>query len=440
MRSVRRAAGFVAGLACAASLAAAGPVAAAELEGVVAPPLPSAAATAQAGLVDLAQGDGPNVFGALKGLGRHAYFGAVALGGGEAPEAAFGGDGYTDPLIFTVEGVAREAQAEAVAVQPDGKVVVAGYLQEGIRRPTSFSPLLVRYGADGSLDPTFGAGGVVGARPQGHDRPQLRDVAIAADGTIFTVGGREESGSGFGPPSGILTAYRADGKLDTAFGDGGSVTITGKHHSYTTLRHLLVLPNGRILAVGYLNRRLLLVRLTPTGKLDRKFGGGDGEVTLDLHSDTCCETASLGVDGMGRIVIGAMGGDAAKWRVFLARYLPSGGIDRSFGKRGVESPLLPRRLGVMNGLAIQPDGRIVTVGRAAVTKVNGEGPVFAAFRYLPDGRPDRRFGRDGLATLKAGSESDAGAALTLDDGVLVGGSFDSGQGETGLLLGRAGAP
>jgi uncharacterized delta-60 repeat protein len=281
---------------------------------------------------------------------------------------------------------------------------------------------------------------VVGARPQGHDRPQLRDIAIAADGTILTVGGREESGSGFGPPAGVLTAYRADGKRDSAFGDGGSVTITGKRHSYTTLRHLLALPNGRILAVGYLDRRLLLVRLTSTGKFDRKFGGGDGEVMLDLHSDSCCAAATLGVDGMGRIVVGAMGGDAAKWRVFLARYLPSGEIDRSFGKRGVESPLLPRRLGVLNGLAIEPDGRIVTVGRAAVTRANGEGPVFAAFRYLPDGRPDRRFGNDGLATLKAGSEGDAGAALMFDDEVLVGGSFDSGQGETGLLVGRAGAP
>jgi hypothetical protein len=116
--------------------------------------LPSAAATAQAGLVDLAHGSGLDVFGALKGLGGQAYFGAVALSGGKAPDAAFGGDGYTDPLNFTGEGVTRESQAEAVAVQPDGKVVVAGYLQEGIRRPTSFSPLLVRYAAEGSLDPT----------------------------------------------------------------------------------------------------------------------------------------------------------------------------------------------------------------------------------------------------------------------------------------------
>lgn len=403
---MRGAAGFVAGLACALSFALPAPTAGAGISDVVAPSLPPAAATGQAGIVDLAQGTGPDVFGALKGLGKHGYFGVVAVAGEETPDAAFAGDGYSEPLTLSLEGVAYETQAEAVAAQPDGKVVVAGYVQEGIRRPQFFSPLLARYGADGSLDQSFGVGGVVGTRPQGHVRPQLRDVAVAADGTILTVGGREESGFGFGPPAGVITAYRPDGKLDTAFGAGGSVTIKGERHSYTTLRHLLVLPNGRILAVGYLNRRLLLVRLTPTGKFDRKFGGGDGEVTLDLHSDTCCETATLGVDGMGRIVVGAMGGEAAKWRVFLARYLPSGGIDRSFGKGGIESPLLPRRLGVLNGLAIQPDGRIVTVGRAAVTKANGEGPVFAAFRNLPDGRPDRRFGRDGLATLKAGSESD----------------------------------
>jgi uncharacterized delta-60 repeat protein len=402
---------------------------------VTVPTFPVTAAVQQAGIVDLAQGSGTGGVAALKGLGGKGYFGAVALNGEGVPDASFGGDGYTDPLTPTFEGVAYQAQAEATVVQPDGKVVIAGYLEEGARQPKFFSPLLARYGADGSLDPTFGAGGIIGSRPHGHARPQLHDVAVAVEGTILAAGGREESGFGFHAPAGVLTAYRPDGMLDTAFGGSGSTVFKGKRRGYTTLRAVDVLPSGKILVAGFLNYRLLLARLDADGRLDRGFGGGDGKVTLDLHANVCCQAAELAVASDGRIIVAASGGNAQKRRVFLARYLPSGRPDRSFGVDGVEASLPPRHLTDLGGIAIQADGAIVTVGRAAHGRSTAG--TFAAFRNRPSGPPDRGFGHGGLETLPEGSESSAGAALDMPTGVLVGGSsVSSSSAQTSLLLAR----
>lgn len=405
--------------------------------GVVTPALPAAAAAHAAGIVDLAQGEGTKVFGALRGLGETGYFGVAGLSGGEAPDPSFGGDGYTDPLVLPWTGINLEAEAEAVAVQPDGKVVVVGYSEEGIRDPTAFAPLLARYSADGSLDPTLAAGGIVGARPHGTGGTRYHDVAVEPDGRILAAGGRNESSSGVGAPAGLVAAYRPDGSLDTAFGESGRTVLKGK--GYTSLRAIDLLAGGKVLVAGFRNYRLLLARLDADGRLDKGFGGGDGEVTVDLDAHACCQTAALAAGPDGRIVVAALGGSGQKRRVFLARFLPSGRPDRSFGTDGVEATLRSTRLTVLNGLAVEPDGSIVTVGRGALGRSSAG--TFAAFRNLPSGPPDPSFGRQGLeTTVSAGNESSAGAALATPSGILVGGSFafspPSGPPRTGLLLAR----
>jgi uncharacterized delta-60 repeat protein len=405
------------------------------LAGVFEPALPAEAAEQQAGIVDLASGNGGAVFGALEGLGGRGFFGAVALAGGEMPITSFGDEGYTR-LHLPFSGFNVEPQAEAVAVQPDGKVVVAGYSQDGIRRPDSFAALLARYSPDGSLDQSFGTAGIVGERPEAPGGTQLHDLAVTPDGTILAAGGRNEDERGVGAPAGVLLAYRSDGSLDTAFGKGGRVTVKGRAASYSTLRAVEILASGKVLLLGYLNHRVLLVQLDPDGSPDRSFGGGDGKVTLDVHTNFCCEPDALALAPGGRIIVAAVGGNYRRPRTFLARYLPSGRLDRSFGKDGVEAPFLRRRLGVLLDVAVAPEGKIVTVGRTEAKDAQHRGS-FALFRSLPNGRPDRGFGREGLDSLKLGPEGIAGAALTLPSGVLVGGSFIQGS-TTRLLLAKLG--
>jgi uncharacterized delta-60 repeat protein len=416
----------------------------ADLEELPSPALPADASAREAGIVDLAGGTETPIFGALAGQGKEGYFGAVALDKGGAPDASFGEGGFSSPLKLPFGGFDNLApEAEALATQRDGKVVVVGYSQEGTREPVAFAPLLARYRSDGSLDQSFSTDGIASSPPQGRGGIQLHDVAIAKDRTILVVGGRDEAGEGVAAPAGVVYAYRPDGNRDTSFGKHGQVLFKGRHSSlYSTLRGIQVLPSGKILVVGYLDARLLLARLNPNGKLDRRFGGGDGRVTLDLHSHACCEGAALAPAPKGRVVVAGMGGGFSKYRVFLARYLSSGRLDRHFGDKGVEASLQPHRLAALLGLAVDGSGRIVTTGRNESTKGN-PGYSFAAFRNLANGRPDRRFGRGGMSVLRGGAEGIAGAALTVPSGVLVGGSYLSPQSEgaapmTKLLLGRIG--
>jgi hypothetical protein len=85
-------------------------------------------------------------------------------------------------------------QAEALAVQRDGKLVVAGFSQEGIQEPVAFALLLARYRTDGSLDPSFAGDGIVGKAPQAHGGTEYHDVAVTGKGTILVAGGRDEDG------------------------------------------------------------------------------------------------------------------------------------------------------------------------------------------------------------------------------------------------------
>jgi len=410
---------------------------------VVEVPLPSEAAARQAGVFDFARGSGTTVYGALGGSGgTSGYFGAVALTGAETPDPDFGEGGFTAPLKLPFGGFDNLApQAEAIAVAPDGKLVVAGFSEEGVKEPTEFSPLIARYRADGSLDPGFSGDGILGKAPQGRGGTALHDVAVTKAGTILAAGGRDEEGVGAAAPAGVLYAHRPNGKADPAFGEGGQVLFKGAHRSYySTLRGVQVLASGKILVVGYLDSNLLLARLDADGRLDRSFGGGDGEVTLDLQSHVCCEDAALGLASGGRIVVAGMGGSFSKYRVFLARYSASGKLDRSFGDKGVEADVHPRRLGTLLGMAVQSDGKVVTVGRTEISPANRV-RSFAVFRNLADGRPDRGFGRDGLYVLKPKTEGIAHAALALSGGTLLGGSLLNPEGGgsspgTSLLLAR----
>jgi uncharacterized delta-60 repeat protein len=403
--------------------------------GVVRPALPSEASQAEAGIVDLVATRGGTV-GVLKGLAGRGYFGLVRLRRTALPDSAFGQDGYTPPLPSQWAGFRSEPQAEAAAVQPDGKLVVAGYMQQGLNGPVSFGTLLARYRADGTLDPGFGAGGVVATpRRAAAGGIVFHGVAVAPRGRIVAVGSRNEHFRGFERTAAVVSAFRLDGSPDPGFGKGGRVLFSqrARHRAYTSLRDVEVLRDGKILVAGYRNFRLFLARLTPDGRLDRNFGGGDGTAVLGIHNRACCPPAAIAVQRDGRIVLAANGGPFHTPRVYLARYRADGRLDRSFGHAGVEAPFLPWRLSYVNDVAVGRDGSIFTVGRGAATRRNRHGFAYAVFRNRPNGSADQSFGRRGLLTFRFGDQSSAGAVLTQPDGsVLTGGSFATRDQESGL--------
>jgi len=320
--------------------------------------------------------------------------------------------GVLDPSFGAGSGevttqIGESAAADAVVVQPDGKIVAAGEFVEAIG-PPNFA--LVRYEPSGTLDPTFGNGGWV-LSPAGA----ASAVALQPDGKIVAAGTASNQIR--------VVRYNADGSLDQSFGTGGVVT-TAASGSGSVANALVLQPDGKIVVGGYssdgLERLFTLVRYDANGSLDSTFGSG-GIVTTRVG------TGSSSIDGLvlqpdGKFVADGDAVDAADQNVpGLARYNADGSLDPSFGSGGiVTTPVTPGGFFPYDAsggpLALQPDGKIVVAATS-------QGAWFLV-RYETDGSLDPSFVSGGLATI--GGDSPGASSLVLQpDGKILTAGFDS---------------
>ncbi|MFP5318325.1 MAG: hypothetical protein ACLGI2_08520 [Acidimicrobiia bacterium] len=179
--------------------------------------------------------------------------------------------------VVTASLSAQRDVGAAVAVQPDGSVVVAGEAGSGMEWPSS-DLFVRRYTAAGALDGGFGAGGT--ALVDSGDADGGRAVALQADGKIIVAGTYRR-----GP---AVVRLDPDGRLDTTF-QGGVVVLDGPDAASA----VIVDPNGRIVAATA-DR---VTRLTPDGALDATFGHGGSAALAGIGGPT-----SIALDGEGRIV------------------------------------------------------------------------------------------------------------------------------------------
>jgi uncharacterized delta-60 repeat protein len=273
--------------------------------------------------------------------------------------------------------------AWGLALQPDGKAVVAG---------TRFDPgpsddfVLARYTASGALDSTFDGDGKVttdfGGRSDGAD-----DVAIQADGKIVAAG------SGFPaqvrPLDFALARYNRDGTLDTTFGDGGKVLTTFEPNSIDGANGVVIQPDGKIVAAGSTRsgqtREFAVARYLPNGSLDPSFGG-DGLVVTPISAGIAFD---LAVQPDGKL-IAAGWSNPGGFDIAMARYNPDGSLDSSFGGGGIVVPSSFRPASTYaSHVLVLRDGKIL---------VGGTGLV----RFNSDGSVDRSFGAGGRAATDLG--------------------------------------
>jgi uncharacterized delta-60 repeat protein len=203
------------------------------------------------------------------------------------PDKSFSGDG-----MVTTNIAGENDDARAVAIQPDGKIVVAGDTDAGIA--------LARYDSKGELDPTFdGDGKAVG--PTG----EANGVAITPGGSILVAGAR---GGPHGDLDVMIAGFTTTGKPDAAFGQSG-IALTDLSGGFDTADDLVLDSQGRIVVVGSATSAtvtdMAVVRYLPTGKLDTSFHGGF--VTADF-SGFGERGHDVAIDAAGRIVAA---GDAA---------------------------------------------------------------------------------------------------------------------------------
>lgn len=381
-------------------------------------PIPNESASVEAVAV---QPGGKIVVAAVSGRGDDGLLLARYVPSG-ALDTSFGDGGYVETPV------GDWAKAEAVAVQPDGKIVVAGTRSPQAGEDVQSEFVLARYNANGSLDTSFGTDGMTStvipespppSTPGFTSLPPFADassLAILPSGEIL-VGGSAgfeiQSDALYGSSETsffALARYEPDGSLDAGFGDGGIVQT--RFDGELTLSGIALRTDGRIVAVGsadggehpYYTSRMVAVRYNPDGSLDPTFGAA-GKVAT---------SAALYFNGgpfafleNGKIVVSGETHDGLAW---FARFTANGRIDKTFGRQGYAKVNRPAASHVL----AQRDGKIVFV---TDDSTDGLG-VSTVYRLLANGRLDSSFG-PGKPLELPGLVSTL--ALQPDQKILVGG-------------------
>jgi uncharacterized delta-60 repeat protein len=255
--------------------------------------------------------------------------------------------------------------------------------------------------ASPALDPSFGSGGkletftgLIAATEK---------VAVAPNGDIYVaVTGRNEDGTIY------LRRYLPDGKVDTSFGEGGTIAaFTQSEESYLELDDLCVDSRGRPYLIGTASKPgsgspiqswAEVIRFTATGELDPGYGS-DGAARLELGLPAVApgvyepsERGSVGyVDAQGRVVLAVLDGPPFSGEEVIARLTSAGTLDRSFGDDGVSAvPAIG-----LAGLTEGKDGTIEMLLSPTPRRPHRSTLV----RLSANGVRDRSFGKDGVAYL-----------------------------------------
>jgi uncharacterized delta-60 repeat protein len=316
----------------------------------------------------------------------------------------------------------------AIVIQPDNKILVAGFAQLAGSGSSPRVFALARYTSDGRLDPSFGSGGSL-TTSFGGSFAAASDVMLQPDGKIVVAGTAD-----FNPavPNGgldfALARYNANGSLDGGFGNGGKV-VFDFFGGFNQANAAVLQPDGKIIVVGSASSDssnqdigFALARFNSDGSADFSFGNGGKQITHFLDAGSQAKGVVLQPDG--KIVVAGTAPDSATrgpgGTVFaLARYNSDGGLDSSFGSSGLTAiPFSNSATEQANALVLSPDGKIIVAGAAFATFATP--PDFAVARYNSDGSLDTGFGSGGtLTTDFAGAPDLAQAVAIQSDGKVV---------------------
>ena len=274
--------------------------------------------------------------------------------------ARFASTGALDPGFgggTTTTTIGAGAEPDAIAVQRDGKVLVVGEADVGGVQQIA----LVRYLPSGLPDPDFGGGDGVVTTKVGAGA-LARDVEAAKGGKIVVAG---SGGSGSGDA--VVLRYRSNGALDPSFGAGGIARV--RVGSASAAFACEVGARGKVVLAGVSVGKApgFVARLTPAGRRDHSFGGGDGLVRSNFHQRFAFLT-DLALQRNGKIVLAGFGGDVPGivGGTVIARLRRSGALDRGFANRGARLFLLGGTASAFPRLQILRNGKILVAGKLGI--------------------------------------------------------------------------
>lgn len=358
---------------------------------------------------------------------------------GYGPDAFIGGAHFTlarystsgtldttfsvDGIVSTVVNSAKIEYAKAIAIQPDGMILVAGYNNTGGSTPGNF--VLIRYDQNGVPDTTFNgdgdSDGVITTAIQGspYDNSEARALALQPDGKIVLAG----TSWGGGNFDAALVRYNTDGSLDTTFDTGGNndgivITPGGAGFIYA----VALQPDGKILVAGSLSggvtgTDMVVQRYTSGGVLDTTFSG-DGIASFDIGTNSTDNAYALAVQPDGMILVAGSTNSGGSTDFALLRLDDTGTLDPAFDTDGIVVTDFPLTSGtgpgdVVKSVVVQPDGKILVGGDRMADATDPLVRDFALARYNSNGSLDTTFDGDGRATTSVSTDRDLGQALAL---------------------------
>lgn len=321
------------------------------------------------------------------------------------PDDTFGSKGF----VMTAVG-SYEMRGLALAVQADGKILAAGHTYNG--KDWDFA--LLRYNSNGSLDSSFANAGRQTTDISGTDA--VSQIVVQSDGKII-VAGREGSNLV------TLVRYNSNGSLDSSFGSAGKLVTT------LTLGHgygdpIALQSDGKIVVTGtndYGNNRwydIAVARYYANGSLDTSFGSSGYAVTsLGSGAD---RGNAVKVQSDGKIVVAGIGYNGNNFDIALVRYSNSGRLDTTFHGDGISTTQV-KGDDYGHVIAIQSDGKILVGGVAY-----GEKAEMALLRFQSNGYLDTTFATNGIATADNGGVGNYAydMALQSDGKILLAGYVD----------------
>lgn len=332
-------------------------------------------------------------------------------------------------------------EARAVAIQPDGKIVLVGDAKPG----ATYDFMIARLNADGSPDGGFGGGDGIQVVPVGSEFDEAEAVAIGPSGRILATGRTDFAGDKEGAGVAVL---KADGEPDTSFTGTGTLVVKTPPEGQDQGVAIAERPDGRILVgdstgAGAGNG-FTLVQLTAAGAPDPEFGGGDGIVTTPiegaggakgrLEDFVLLPDGGIVASGYGYDLVGSPPQPESKSAAIA--FAPNGDVSEVFGEE--KSGIFSRRIGdasYAGAIERTPSGRLLLAGDYEI----GGHRAPQAQRLEPFGALDQTFGAGGQLLLPINPPLDEyfqDAALDPEERLVVLSTAFIGGGKTTVTVTR----
>lgn len=345
------------------------------------------------------QQDGKIVLAGTLLSGGNVSFAFSRLNTNGTPDNTFGTAGKASVALNS--GTASFSTVRALS---NGKIIAAGTLNS--------QPVLVRINANGTADNTFGANGVL---TFAGDMTGILDLVVLSTGKMVGCG-LADQGSGK-----IFAVFRrnADGTADNTFGTNGfAYANVGSQPSLT---RMAVQNDGKLVLTGTIYNTskmeydLILFRFTAAGVADSGFGTA-GKVTTDLPTTQAYEQGNaLAIQLDNKIVVAARVTNPSPVLYCVIRYSANGVLDNTFGTNGYTTINFNSNFDEPKAIAVQSDGKIVVAGAT----LNGTVREFAIARLTKTGALDNTFDVDGKVTTVIGTKAFGEAVALQPDGKIV---------------------